>query len=208
MDVFKSIRLSIFDLFKKFKFFEVVNKDGLLLLFDSSLISIGDIVKINNGQEITIAPDGSYIISSDKFVVELIIKDGMIAQLINKETNQNLESFELSFEKKIKNMDVKQEEIKKDEAQDEPKSENANESESSKEEFDVEKEIEYIKMLYKDLVDQFAKMQDQINKMSDVLANQISVNQSKIQKEIETKNLNKKYNDITIDEFRKKYYKS
>lgn len=91
-------KVMLSSLFKRVKFFEIANEAGTSLLFDNSTIKIGDdvFIKEQNSDSVMPAPDGEYIIATPTIALAINVVNGKIAQMINKETGEQLDTY--SFE--------------------------------------------------------------------------------------------------------------
>lgn len=118
-NLLNQIKVSLSSLFKKIKFFEVMNEKGVSLLFDSNTIKIGDAVHIKENDTVSIAPDGEYVITLSQGAIAITVSSGKITAIVNKETGEQLNeyTFETQPSESQAQQSVQQRKVKQNENQ-------------------------------------------------------------------------------------------
>lgn len=117
-NLLNQIKVSLSSLFKKIKFFEVMNEKGVSLLFDSNTIKIGDAVHIKENDTVSIAPDGEYVIALSQGAIAITVSGGKITSIINKETGEQLNEYTFETQpSESQAQQVQQKQIKQNENQ-------------------------------------------------------------------------------------------
>ncbi len=92
--ILKQLQLTVNRLFKKIKFFEIKNESGNSLIFDSTSIAIGSNVYTKDIEgNVIAASDGEYTIATSAAAIKIVVKDGVIYEIINIENGEKLNEF-------------------------------------------------------------------------------------------------------------------